>query len=187
MRVRDSGHADTGLEGLEHICAGAHNAAGRSAVILALLLRKALLDDDAWHRGEFPGKPVVRLLQGNSDLAGPGRLNRLNPVEYEPVEYTELGIGIPLQAVDYVCRRHWVTIPEPRPRPEGEHELGWRAVGQGGQAGLQRAVRPLPEQRFAHQGDSGVFRVIEGVDRIERVHVPVYRPGNRGHRRFTRR
>src|SRR3989442_11054947 len=116
MRVRGSSHADAGLEGLEHVCAGAHDAAGRGAVILALLLRKALLDDDAWHRGEFPGKPVVGLLQGNGDLAGSGRLDRLNPVEHESVESAELGIDIPFQVVDDVGRRYRATIPEPHPR-----------------------------------------------------------------------
>src|SRR5215475_10013410 len=128
MRVRDGGHADAGLEGLERVRAGAHDVAGRGAVILALLLREALLDDDAGHRGEFPGKPVIRLLQGNGHLAGPGRLNRLYPVEHEPVESAELGIGIPLQAVNDIGRCYRVTIPESHTRLEGEHELGWRAV-----------------------------------------------------------
>src|SRR5262252_5829895 len=131
MRVRDSGHADARLEGLEHVCAGAHDAAGRGAVVLALLLRKALLDDDAWHRGEFPGKPIIRLLQGNGDLAGSGRLDRLNPVEHEPVEPAELGIHVPLQAVNDVGRRYRAAIPEPHPRLEGEYELGWRSVREG--------------------------------------------------------
>ena len=159
VRVADRDHAHPRCPRVEHVRAGAHDRPGRGAVVLALFLGEALLDDDPRHRGEFSFQPVVGLRQLDRYLGRAGRRDRGDPVQPARVVPAELGAGRAVQAVHHVGGGHRVAVPEFHPRPQREHQRGGRRVRDGGQAGLQRAVGRLAQQRLTHQGVGRVFRI----------------------------
>ena len=187
MRVADRDHAHPRCPRLEHVRAGAHDRPGRGPVVLALLFREALLDDDPRHRGELSFQPVVGLRQLDRHLGRAGRRDRGDPVQQARVVPAELGVGRAVQAVHHVGGGHRVAVPEFHPRPQREHQRGGRRVRDGGQAGLQRPVRRLAQQRLTHQGVGRVLRIARRENRVKRDHVPVSGPHHRGHRLGARR
>ena len=187
MRVADRDQAHARSPGLEHVCTGAHDRPGRGAVVLAFLLGEVLLDDDARYRGELAFQPVVGLLQLDRDLGRAGRGDQGHPVEVRRVVSTEVRAELAVEAVHHIGRRDRMAIPELHSRPQGEHHRGGRRARNRGQAGLNRAIGCLAQQRLTHQRVGRVLRVGSVVYRVQRYHVPVDGPDHRGHRLGTRR
>ena len=176
VRVGDGDDPGAGGPGLQLVRPGAHDAAGRGAVVLALLLRVGLLDDDPGHRRQLALEPVVGLVQGDRDLVLAGLLDRLDAVECLAVEAAQAGAHLTVQAVDDVGRGDRVAVPEGGLRVDGEDERFLVGSAEAGQAGHDGAVRLLQQQRLAHQRDRRVLRVVERERRVQAVDVPVDRP-----------
>ena len=154
----------------------------RRPVVLAFLHRIALLDDDPGHRSELALEPVVGLLQSYRHLARPRRRHRPDPVEDSAIKAAVGRVHLPVEAVHHVGSGDRAAVPERRAGPQREHGLGRRRIGDGREAGPDRAIWRLAQQGLTHQRDGGVLWVVEGVDRVERVHITVDGPRHRGHR-----
>jgi len=124
VRVADHDHAYPRGPRLEHVRAGAHDRPGRGAVVLALLFGEALLDDDPWRRRQLVSQPVVRLLQSDRHLIVAGRRDRSHPIEDPTVRPAKRLVGVAVQAVHHVRGRDGMTVPEPHPRPQRQHQPG---------------------------------------------------------------
>ena len=74
------------------------------------------------------------------------------------------------------CGGDRCAVPELRLGVQGEVVLGRAGCGVGRDAGAERLVRPLAQQRVAQQRVDGVLGVVERLDRVEGLRLPVGRP-----------
>ena len=104
-----------------------------------------------------PSQPVVRLLQRDRDLRGPVAWIDFTRLNTSAVEPAELGVGVPVQAVDDVGGGDRVAVPELHPGLEGEHEL-WSVTGSTAWPG-QGASEPSGacSSRDSHISETAVF------------------------------
>ena len=177
VRVGNDLHALAGLPRGQLERPGAHGAAGDRAERLALGLDVLLLQDLAGGGGQLAQEPLVRLLERDGERLVAGGGHRLDPVEAAGVEAAALRVGRALQAEDGIGGGDRRAVPELRVGVDREVDLGRGGAGHRGQAVADRHVRLLPQQRVAQQRIDGVLGVVEGLDRVERLRLPVGRPG----------
>src|SRR3954471_23605279 len=167
---------------------GAHEPALGRPELAAPGHAEGLLDDDAGHLRQLAVEPEVRLLELDGDDLVGGLRHRLDAREHRRVEAAALGVGRALEAEQHVVGGHRLAVPEPRPVLERDDERLVVGVRQRREARPDRAVRRLALERVAQRRDDGVLGVVERLDRVDRPHVPVGRPGDlpglaRGRRR----
>ena len=158
-----------GAPGLQLEGAAVHDPALGRAERVALGLGVGLLRDGAGDGRHLLVEQLVGLGEGDGDLVGPRRLDRLHVGEEPAVDRLHLRIHVAQQAVRDILGRDGVAVPELHSLADGvDPGRGVRVVPLLRQAGLQLPVRGEPQQVVAHVGDDHVRRVVGGLGVVKR-------------------